>query len=70
MKMSYMKAWLLIQHLEMRIRTPLVEISRGGKKGGGATLTPAGRALLDAYRAIEADCQSRGLDPSVWWRKK
>ena len=57
MKMSYMKAWLLIQHLEKRIRTPLVEISRGGKKGGGATLTPAGRALLDAYRAIEADCQ-------------
>jgi molybdate transport system regulatory protein len=57
MKMSYMKAWLLIQHLEKRIRTPLVQKSRGGNKGGGAALTPAGRALLAAYRAIEADCQ-------------
>ncbi len=57
MKMSYMKAWLLIQHLEKRIRTPLVQKSRGGKKGGGAALTPAGQALLAAYRAIEADCQ-------------
>mgnify|MGYP001545890517 FL=1 len=57
MKMSYMKAWLLIQHLEERIRTPLVQKSRGGTRGGGAALTPAGRALLAAYRAIEADCQ-------------
>ena len=57
MKMSYMKAWLLIQHLEERIRTPLVQKSRGGNKGGGASLTPAGKALLGAYRAIEADCQ-------------
>jgi len=57
MKMSYMKAWLLIQHLEERIRTPLVQKSRGGNKGGGAALTPAGRALLTAYRAIEADCR-------------
>jgi molybdate transport system regulatory protein len=57
MKMSYMKAWLLIQHLEKRIRTPLVQKSRGGNRGGGAALTPAGRALLTAYRAIEVDCQ-------------
>ena len=57
MKMSYMKAWLLIQHLEKRIRTPLVQKARGGNTGGGATLTPAGEALLKAYRAMEADCQ-------------
>jgi len=57
MKMSYMKAWLLIQHLEKRFKTPLVRKSRGGRKGGGAALTSAGRTLLVAYRAMEADCQ-------------
>jgi molybdate transport system regulatory protein len=57
MKMSYMKAWLLIQHMEKRIRTPLVRKTRGGTTGGGARLTAAGRALVGSYRAMEADCQ-------------
>ena len=36
-------------------RDPLVERTRGGAKGGGATVTKAGERVLAAYRdAVEA----------------
>ena len=31
----------------------MVESRSGGKKGGGATLTPLGAALIARYRAME-----------------
>ena len=31
----------------------LVEAAPGGKRGGGAALTEAGRRVLQAYRALE-----------------
>jgi molybdate transport system regulatory protein len=34
--------------------TPLVTRARGGAGGGGAALTEAGAAVLDAYQAIVA----------------
>jgi molybdate transport repressor ModE-like protein len=33
----------------------LVESSVGGVRGGGASLTGQGRALLERYRALEAN---------------
>jgi molybdate transport system regulatory protein len=33
---------------------PLVSAAPGGKKGGGAALTDAGRRVLEAYRALES----------------
>ena len=57
MKMSYMKAWSLIQTMK-----PLVQSSRGGQAGGGAKLTEDGRQALELYRKMEDDslraCQS------------
>ena len=54
MKLSYMKAWLLVQVMNKSYRRPLVTAGRGGRGGGGATLTPTGRRVLGLYRAMEA----------------
>ncbi len=54
MKMSYRRAWLLVDSLNRMFRHPLVEASPGGAKGGGAHLTPMGREIVAHYRAIEA----------------
>ena len=55
MGMSYKRAWMLIETLNAMFRSPLVESTRGGPKGGGAALTAVGRMVLEAYRTIEAD---------------
>ena len=54
MKMSYRRAWLLVDDLNHMFRQPLVEASTGGAKGGGAHLTPMGREVVAHYRAIES----------------
>jgi molybdate transport system regulatory protein len=45
MKMSYRRAWLLVDALSRCFRQPLVASHAGGAHGGGATLTPAGCAV-------------------------
>lgn len=55
MGMSYKRAWELVDTLNRMFRDPLVESTRGGAKGGGATVTEAGLRVLAAYRrAIDA----------------
>lgn len=54
MEMSYMRAWTLIQTMNRCFKEPLVESVRGGKQGGGATLTTTGRQALELYRQMEA----------------
>lgn len=53
MKMSYRRAWSLIEEMNAAFAEPVVIGSRGGAKGGGAELTEAGRAVLSHYRHIE-----------------
>ena len=53
--MSYRRAWLLLDSLNSSFREPVVTTSVGGKAGGGATLTPLGEALVDAYRRLERE---------------
>jgi molybdate transport system regulatory protein len=52
MRMSYRRAWLLVDTMNVCFRSPLVTTEKGGAEGGGATLTPAGRRVLRAYRAL------------------
>lgn len=61
MKMSYMKAWSLIQTMK-----PLVVVTRGGKTGGGVELTEAGRKALALYQKMERD--SRRACEKPWNR--
>lgn len=53
MEMSYMRAWTLIQTMNRCFKEPLVTSARGGKRGGGATLTPTGQRALELYREME-----------------
>jgi len=51
--MSYRRAWLLVEDLNRCFRDAVVAKQPGGAQGGGAVLTPFGRALIEKYRCIE-----------------
>ncbi len=53
MKMSYRRAWLLIDELNQMFAKPCVESSTGGAGGGGAKVTDFGRKIIIAFRALE-----------------
>jgi molybdate transport system regulatory protein len=55
MSMSYRRAWLLVDQLNRSFRHPVVSKQTGGRRGGGARLTPWGLRLMKRYRAIERD---------------
>jgi len=50
--LSYRRAWLMVDAMNRLFAEPPVVTARGGS--GGAKLTPAGRALLADYRALQA----------------
>jgi molybdate transport system regulatory protein len=52
MRMSYRRAWLLVQTMNECFRSPLVEAEKGGTQGGGARLTPLGRNVLTRYQEL------------------
>lgn len=54
MGMSYMRAWKLVQDLNSDPARPMVEMSRGGRTGGTATVTPFGKKVLALYQRMEA----------------
>lgn len=58
MKMSYRKAWLLLQVLDETFGAPLVSTSTGGKAGGGAKLTTLGKLVARRYRELEQAAQT------------
>jgi molybdate transport system regulatory protein len=51
--MSYRRAWLFVEALNIGFGQPLVEAQVGGKAGGGARLSPFGTDVVAHYRAIE-----------------
>lgn len=55
MKMSYMKAWLLVQIMNKTFRKPLIQLERGGAQGGGSGITETGREVLALYRTMHAE---------------
>jgi molybdate transport system regulatory protein len=55
--MSYRRAWDLVDTLNKLLEEPVVAAAPGGYRGGGATLTDAGRRLVADYRAIERAAQ-------------
>jgi molybdate transport system substrate-binding protein len=53
MGMSYRRAWLLVQSINEAAGEPLVQAATGGRHGGGACLTPAGRTAIAVFRALQ-----------------
>jgi molybdate transport system regulatory protein len=60
MGMSYRRAWLLVDSLNVAFREPLVAKQTGGSGGGGAVLTRLGREVVRRYRRIERRAASAG----------
>jgi molybdate transport system regulatory protein len=52
--MSYRRAWLLLHSTNEGFEQPVVELSVGGKDGGGTRLTEFGRQLIADYRGFES----------------
>jgi molybdate transport system regulatory protein len=52
MGMSYRKAWLMLNSMELRLGFPLLSRRIGGVAGGGSRLTDQARGFLDRYEAF------------------
>lgn len=54
LKMSYRRAWELVEDMNRSLGAQVVSTVAGGQGGGGARLTEVGRGVVNGYRAIEA----------------
>ena len=54
LRMSYRRAWLLVDALNRTFDAPLLTTATGGKEGGGTSLTPLGSEVVKRYRHAEA----------------
>ncbi|HEX4389291.1 MAG TPA: LysR family transcriptional regulator [Steroidobacteraceae bacterium] len=59
LKMSYRRAWQLLESLNGSFSERVALTSKGGRGGGGASLTPFGVQLVRRYRAFDKDVQAR-----------
>jgi molybdate transport system substrate-binding protein len=64
---SYRHAWLLIQSTNEAAGESLVIAATGGRRGGGAQLTPRGRAVVGIFRRLQEQLQqtAAGALPSL-----
>lgn len=53
LKMSYRKAWQLVEDMNRRAQKPLVEKTLGGAGGGGASLTQQGIQAIISFYELE-----------------
>jgi molybdate transport system regulatory protein len=53
--LSYRGAWDAVQALNNLFEAPLVTTQAGGRRGGAAELTAAGRAVIAAFHRVEAE---------------
>ncbi len=58
MNMSYRKAWQLVENMNQMSAKPLVEKRMGGEKGGGATVTAEGKAVIKKYHLLQKKMDS------------
>jgi molybdate transport system regulatory protein len=54
MRMSYRRAWLLVDTMNQCFAKPLVATATGGSHGGGAQITDFGRDVLRRYREMDS----------------
>ncbi|MBZ0327721.1 MAG: winged helix-turn-helix domain-containing protein [Altibacter sp.] len=56
LKISYKKAWILIDSVNKSANEPVIVSSVGGKNGGGMLLTPYGKKLISTFDDINHGC--------------
>jgi molybdate transport system regulatory protein len=57
--MSYRRAWQLLDSTNTAFVDKVAVTSKGGRGGGGASITAFGHALIGSFRAFEKDVQAR-----------
>jgi molybdate transport system regulatory protein len=58
MQMAYRRAWDLVDSMNQQAEKPFVELATGGKGGGGAQVTEAGKKAIKLFWRFHADLQS------------
>jgi molybdate transport system regulatory protein len=58
LRMSYRRAWLLVEEINDALQEPAVTAATGGRHGGGAVVTSVGKRIIELYRSIEGLAQS------------
>lgn len=53
LRISYRRAWLMVDALNKVCAGGVVEAAAGGSKGGGTRLTPLGNEILRRYQAMQ-----------------
>lgn len=56
LKMSYKKAWRLINQMNEAAKEPIIVKNIGGKDGGGTKLTPYGKKIITQFETINKNC--------------
>jgi molybdate transport system regulatory protein len=64
---TYKAAWDALDAMSNLFGTPLLVTRAGGAAGGGATLTPTGIRVIEAFRRLEAAMAGvmRDLEPEL-----
>ncbi|MDA8100901.1 MAG: LysR family transcriptional regulator [Nitrospiraceae bacterium] len=55
MKMAYRHAWDLVDSMNRQAKEPFVEVATGGRGGGGATVTAAGKRTIRLFWKFQKD---------------
>lgn len=58
LKMSYRKAWSLLDSMNKEAPKPYILKSTGGQGGGGTEVTEAGKNAIAAFDKLNDKCQS------------
>ena len=57
--MAYSKAWKMLKESEREWGFALTERETGGRDGGGSTLTPQAKVLLEAYSRFMEEARTQ-----------
>lgn len=57
LKMSYRKAWSLLESMNRQAREAYIVKSTGGEGGGGTVVTEAGLKAIKQFRELDRKCQ-------------
>ena len=58
MEMAYRHAWDLVDSMNRQAKRPFVELATGGKGGGGAQVTAAGKIAIKIFRQFHKDLEA------------
>ncbi len=65
LKMSYRRAWLLVESINRGAGDELVRRQTGGRDGGGAELTTRGRLAIELYRELQGRVCRSAVSPRL-----